>query len=333
MNIKTMPKLFLGPMSLNLVKAVINLSTHSVPIGLIPSRRQIEFDGGYVNNWTTKDFSNFIKQKNSSIILQRDHGGAKQGKINDDGRESYRIDCESNFDLIHVDPWKNSTSIADAVEKTIQDLEFIHSCNDTIRFEIGTEQGIYPYSTEELDYFISSVYKELKFEIKNKISFLVIQTGTKTVSNENIGVYEPSKMIDMANICNKNNLYSKEHNGDYLSRYEIEDRFSKNLNGLNIAPELGLNESTYILNELKKKKLNSQIDDWYNLCIESGKWKKWIKYEKEKEEIEKIISITGHYTFSSDEFEKIKNSIGDHRIDEKITNHHMTKIKQLLSII
>ena len=27
-----------------------------IPITLIPSRRQIEWNGGYVNNWTTESF-------------------------------------------------------------------------------------------------------------------------------------------------------------------------------------------------------------------------------------------------------------------------------------
>lgn len=49
------PKYYIGPMSKNIVDAIIefsNKTNHSV--GLIPSRRQIEWDGGYVNNWTTE---------------------------------------------------------------------------------------------------------------------------------------------------------------------------------------------------------------------------------------------------------------------------------------
>ena len=30
------------------------------PVGLIPSRRQVEWDGGYVNNWTTEIFSKYF---------------------------------------------------------------------------------------------------------------------------------------------------------------------------------------------------------------------------------------------------------------------------------
>ena len=31
-------------------------------IGLIPSRRQVEYDGGYVNNWTTETFSKYANK-------------------------------------------------------------------------------------------------------------------------------------------------------------------------------------------------------------------------------------------------------------------------------
>ena len=54
-------------MSLNVVDSSIELADkYKSPIMLIASRRQIdsdEFGGGYVNNWTTKNFSNYVKKK------------------------------------------------------------------------------------------------------------------------------------------------------------------------------------------------------------------------------------------------------------------------------
>ena len=62
---KTM--LGVGPMSKNCVDASIELSDQfNVPIMLIPSRRQIDskkLGGGYSNNWTTENFSNYVKKK------------------------------------------------------------------------------------------------------------------------------------------------------------------------------------------------------------------------------------------------------------------------------
>ena len=61
------PKFFIGPMSKNVVDAIIEFceETNNI-IGLIPSRRQVEYNGGYVNNWTTKTFTEYVKVKKQS---------------------------------------------------------------------------------------------------------------------------------------------------------------------------------------------------------------------------------------------------------------------------
>ena len=54
------PKYYIGPMSQNIVDAIIEFCDETNnKIGLIPSRRQVEWDGGYVNNWTTEIFSKY----------------------------------------------------------------------------------------------------------------------------------------------------------------------------------------------------------------------------------------------------------------------------------
>ena len=60
-----------GPMSLNCVKAASEVSNKfKFPLMLIASRRQIdsaENGGGYVNNWNTKEYSNFISTSIPSV--------------------------------------------------------------------------------------------------------------------------------------------------------------------------------------------------------------------------------------------------------------------------
>ena len=74
----------IGPMSLNTVDASIELADQfKVPLMLIASRRQIDskkFGGGYVNKWSTDQFSRYVKkkQKTNNIFLARDHGGPWQ---------------------------------------------------------------------------------------------------------------------------------------------------------------------------------------------------------------------------------------------------------------
>ena len=65
------PKYFIGPMSKNVVDTIIDFCNETNNyIGLIPSRRQIEYNGGYVNNWTTKEFSEYVTEKTNKIILK-----------------------------------------------------------------------------------------------------------------------------------------------------------------------------------------------------------------------------------------------------------------------
>ena len=68
-----------GPMSKNCVDAALDLSKESIlPIMLISSRRQIDYNSGYVNNWDTKNYSDYIINSKANVILARDHGGPWQ---------------------------------------------------------------------------------------------------------------------------------------------------------------------------------------------------------------------------------------------------------------
>ena len=54
----------IGPMSLNCIDASIELANdYGIPLMFVASRRQIDsevFGGGYVNNWTTDQFSRYV---------------------------------------------------------------------------------------------------------------------------------------------------------------------------------------------------------------------------------------------------------------------------------
>ena len=106
-------KFFIGPMSKNVVDSIINFQNkYSKKIALIPSRRQIDFKGGYSNNWTTESLSKYAKK----IVIMRDHGGPGQGSKEDNGYESLEYDC-NYFDFIYIDGSHNGEDIlSDAIE-------------------------------------------------------------------------------------------------------------------------------------------------------------------------------------------------------------------------
>jgi tagatose-1,6-bisphosphate aldolase non-catalytic subunit AgaZ/GatZ len=75
------PKLGIGPLSSEIIEAAFIYSEErSLPLMLIASKNQIDYQGGYVNNWTTKKYSKFLetlkkKYPKSDIWVCRDHCG------------------------------------------------------------------------------------------------------------------------------------------------------------------------------------------------------------------------------------------------------------------
>lgn len=306
-------------MSKNVVDCVIE---HKYPIGLIPSRRQVDFNGGYVNKWNTKEFSSYVKSKNSNVLLCRDHGGEGQGQTPDDGYESYFCDSEY-FDLIHIDPFKSSSNLSEAAKKTVDNIKYCHAKNNSMFYEVGTEQAIFKYEPDELKDFLIFLQKNLTEEQFNKIKYVVIQSGTglDLSTRTNIGNFNNTRLLRFIDVVKSFNFLSKEHNGDYLiDSGGIEMRFANGLDAINIAPEFGQIESNYYLNECKSNK--QTFDKLYNLCYNSEKWKKWLKDSTNVSESQMIMTCC-HYILSDKVFiEEVKSLFpeADSIIQKKISS-------------
>ena len=208
-------KYFIGPMSKNVVDAIIEFCNETNnKIGLIPSRRQVEWDGGYVNNWTTCNFSNYVNQidgtnylkfTNENIILKRDHAGPGQGYYEDNGFLSLENDCKY-LDMIHIDPWKKYPKYEDGLQWTIEMIEFCYNLNPNIKFEVGTEEAIRRFEPEELDMLLNDLHVRLEKRIFTQIKYLVIQSGTSLKGNLNTGEYDKNRLLSMIKIAKSWNL-------------------------------------------------------------------------------------------------------------------------------
>lgn len=317
---------FLGPMSKNIVDATIEFANdNNVPIGLIPSRRQVDYKSGYVNNWNTKSFSKYVRNKSNNIIIVRDHGGENQGDTIDDGFKSFYHDSKY-FDVVHIDVWKCYKEINEGVIETIKNINYCYSINPNILFEIGTEQSIREFTIDELKYLLIELKNNLDEKIFKQIKYLVIQCGTSLIMNENTGIFDENKLNKMIELSKKYNLLSKEHNGDYQSNEIVKKKFKLGLNCINIAPELGKIETECILNNMNSEK---DIDWFFNLCYESKRWEKWVgkdfdPFSNKKE----LILISGHYVFSHNEFKNYMNN--KYELNEEIKNKIKNKINSLL---
>ena len=269
------PKFYIGPMSKNVVDAVIEFTEETDnKIGFIPSRRQVEYSGGYVNNWTTEEFSKYV---NGRVLIARDHGGSGQGYKDDDGFTSFKYDTE-NFDIIHIDPWKKYQNFEDGVSETLAVMNYIHNMNPNTEFEVGTEEAIRKFTPNELNELLKTLSE---FEFFDNVKYAVVQSGVGIDLGKriNTGKYDESRLSEFIDVCRYWNVFSKEHNGETMC---------------------------YI------KNMGANINELYNICYKSKRWEKWVGRNFVPEANKKeLIQICGHYILSDKTFINIKPDIDD----------------------
>jgi len=309
------PKYFICPMSKQIVDSVIELQSDR--FGLLPTRRQIDYDGGYVNGWDTTTFYEYVRSK-SDIVLERDHSGPNQGKADDDGYISYKNDTKY-FDIIHIDPWKvtgNTKSIG--IAQTFDVMNYLYIVNSDIRYEIFTEEAIIRIEDFELNNMLEFFSSNLKKEVFANIEFIVIQSGVglDLVNMKNSGQFDLERLKSMVSVCKKFGKKTKEHNGDYLTNEELEIRFNHGVDSLNIGPEIAQIQTLAYLEYMNE----TQIDEFYEICLNSKKWERWVKSDFDINDKHKLIQVCGHYCYDLYELPEI-----DSIIKEKIKN----KLKSL----
>lgn len=309
-------KYFICPMSKNIVDSVIEIN--SPLIGLLPSLRQIDYNGGYVNKWTTETFYEYVKNK-SNITIQRDHGGIKQGYNNE--YDSFKHDAKYT-DIIHLDPWKHYSNFKNGLDETIKNINFIYNINPKIKYEIGTEEAIRRFSLNEMEELITKLEIGLTSSQFKNIEYVCIQSGVglDLINRKNTGTFNIEKLKLMIEICKKFNKQSKEHNGDYLNKDEIQVRFNNGLDALNIGPEIAQIETKTYLDFMN----DNEVDNFYQICLNSEKWKKWVPLNYDITNKENLIMVCGHYNFDKLEM---------NNIDDIVKVKIKYKLKELLNYV
>ena len=174
-----------GPMSTNCINAVLNISDkHNIPVQLIASRRQIDSEyhgGGYVNNWSTEEFSNYVKKNSQKqlVFLSRDHSGPWQGYFEveknldlessmESCKKSLEEDIDQGFKFLHLDPCIDihSEINTDEILNRLFELyghiyDYSKGLND-IFIEVGTDlQSDQVSSVEETKYILGIMRNHL----------------------------------------------------------------------------------------------------------------------------------------------------------------------------
>ena len=355
-----------GPMSKNCIDASIEISNeHDVPLMLIASRRQIDSTqsgGGYVNNWTTEKFSEYVKthDKNKNIILCRDHGGPwqndyeKNDKLDlseamESAKKSFLTDIKSDFQIIHIDPTidiHSKISTEQIFERVFNLYEYCDTVskklNKKIVFEIslGKEDGGFD-SYEEIKHVISkmeSFCSKMNFPLPY---FLVVRTGNHVMELQNVGSFESifldkkqttykTNLLKIIELCNKHQIRIKEHNTDYLSDKALQIHPEIGIHAANVAPEFAVVETRAFLSLLKKNQLEAELEKFIDISYSSKKWEKWMLDNSQLGKQEKAI-ISGHYIFGKNEFIELKNDVENKiSLDVSLDSYLKTEIKKSL---
>ncbi len=320
----------IGPMSSEVIEAVYRYSHfNGNGLMLISSKNQVDYSGGYVNNWKTKDFVKYLSKMSSiypksNVIVCRDHCGPGFNGIYDlkDTYSTIRDDIENGFDLIHIDFSKFPGSKTDILEESKKAINYAMSINPKIKLEIGTDEnrgdfynkGTIPKIEQEIDFFKSFCHPD----------FYVVQTGSLIKEINQVGEFNPPFVKDISFILKQKGLKLKEHNADYLSKDEISLRRGV-VNAMNIAPQLGTVQTQKTLESCLIHGIS--FEDFTNEAYSRKKWEKWLQENTPKNKFLCSL-IAGHYHFSSKNYKKILNELSKSiNIKEEIISSLMEVIK------
>ena len=331
-----------GPMSKTVTDAAIDLANlYSFPLALIPSRRQVDaanLGGGYVENWSTEVFSNYVlaRDKGGYCYLSRDHSGPWQGGGSAlhstlesemlEVKASLESDILSGFKLIHIDPspalarGMSAESVEDLAVELIDHCVEVAQSTERIAFEVGTdEQDMAPDSILETEERLHSLLRKIRKAGLPKPLFYVVQTGTKVAETRNIGSFDqpftmkgalPSTVHvpKVLNVCSSAGLLLKEHNADYLSDRSLAWHRKFGIHAANVAPEFGVTETRSFLECMHHLNMDQEVDKFAERVITGGKWQKWMLPNSKADVMEKV-EIAGHYHFADEEIREIRTKV------------------------
>ena len=319
-------KIGIGPMSSEVIEAVYKYSSiNNKELMLIASKNQIDYNGGYVNNWNTKEYSKFLnkmqkKYVSARIKICRDHcGPGFNGKFNlSDVYKTIDCDIENNFHLIHIDFSKAKKNYKQVLKLSKDAIQYINKKNSKVQIEVGTDENFAQKLSsinikefiDEMDYFLEFMDPE----------YFVVPTGSLVMEDKQFGFFNHKFIKSVYQRIKNRPILLKEHNADYLNSESISLR-REFISALNIAPQFGVFQTKFILNECIKYGIDTT--NFLNKSYESKKWEKWL-FNSNSNDVYKCSILAGHYNFQDKSYKIIIDNLnkieGD--FNKKIVDAH-----------
>lgn len=305
---KAISKFGVGPMSSEIIEAVFRFSEEkNEPLMLIASKNQIDWNEGYVNNWNTKEYMDFVSQlkqkySGSKVYICRDHcGPGFKDEYLADTYKTIDNDIENGFDLIHIDFSKLQGEYSDILKESKKAIEYIQKIKPEVLIEVGTEENMGDLLTD-----LSKIEDEMKFFTElAEIQYFVCQTGSLIKEINQRGGFNTEFIKKVKEKANQYNTCLKEHNADYLNSEQIKMR-SGLIDAVNIAPQYGVIQTMMTLQ--KAFVYGIDVNEFLEESYKSRRWEKWL--DKNTLDNKLLCSvIAGHYVFSSDAYKKVYDKI------------------------
>ncbi len=307
-------ELAVGPMSSEIVEAVFYYSNFfRTPLMLIASKNQVDYAGGYVNEWTTREYMKFVKGMRklyplAKVKICRDHcGPGFNGKYDlKDVYKTIEADIKNGFDLIHIDFCKHKGSTEEKLKESKRAVQYCLKLNRKIELEIGTDENRgtnynLPNLKEwekEIDFFQSFC----------KPTYYVVQTGSLVMETRQVGNFNKDFTAKVSKLLRSKGLKLKEHNADYLTKEDIRERVGL-VDAMNNAPQFGVVQTQMVLS--RALIYGIPIDPFLEVAYKGGKWKKWLKDSTPENKMLCSV-IAGHYHFASKEYKELIRKISEH---------------------
>jgi hypothetical protein len=306
-------RIAIGPMSPLVIQAINDFTKNkNIKIMIIASRNQIDFESGYVNNWITETFSKYVRNfNNENLILCRDHCGPyfspndnelKIIKAVELTKKTIEADIINDFKIIHIDTSFCGKAKYEIMKELISyAINYSKKKNKIIEFEVGSDENNgTPVDPVKFDKYLKKITSFCNPK------FIVAQTGSLTKEIFQVGQFDFKNVKKICNISKNYNINFKEHNCDYLDKYQIKLRRLCGVDAINVAPEFGVIQTKLTYYKGIEYGLNNYVEKFRNKVITSNKWKKW-KYGKISNELKFLSS--GHYCFSSLEYKSLFEKI------------------------
>lgn len=317
------PDLAIGPMSPEIVEAVFYYSNFfRLPLMLIASKNQVDYAGGYVNNWTTKEYMAYVKEMRkrypaAKVKICRDHCGPGFNG-NYDLKDVYKTidaDIKEGFDLIHIDFCKHKGSAEEKLKESKKAILYCLKKNPKIELEIGTDEN------QGTNYSLPNL-KEWEREIDFfktfcKPTYYVVQTGSLVMEIGQVGNFNKDFVAKVSKLLRSKGLKLKEHNADYLSKQDIKERIGL-VDAMNNAPQFGVVQTATVLQ--RALIYGIPINDFLEEVYKGGKWKKWLKDNTAENKMLCSV-IAGHYHFTSKSYKEIVRRLSEYEdVGETVRN-------------